>query len=123
MTPSAPSGDSPALADLVAEAVLAHPSVLRLHGGDFGVTASHLPGRKVVGVRVGEAGERIEVAVVLRLDRPLPDIVADLRSRVREVAGAVKVDITVSDVVTEQEPEGQEPEGARRPSGAEPGEP
>jgi hypothetical protein len=89
------------LPDLVAAAVESHPSVLRLHGGEFGVIASPMPGRRVVGVRVvEEPGHHVEVGVVLRLDKPLPEIVADLRARVRTVAGPVPVDITVGDVVT-----------------------
>lgn len=98
------SGDAaPALAERIAEEVADHPSVRRLDAGPFGTVASYLPGRRVAGVRAGEAGEPVEVAVVLRLDRPLPDIVADLRTRVAAVAGPVTVDITVSDIVTEVE--------------------
>ncbi|MFP5022188.1 hypothetical protein [Pseudonocardia phyllosphaerae] len=37
----------------VAAAVLAHPSVLRLDGGPFGVIASYVPGRRIQGVRLG----------------------------------------------------------------------
>ncbi len=102
MTASRPdSGDAPAEpADRIAEAVLQHPCVRRLDGGEFGTIASYLPGRRVVGVRAGERGEPVEVSVVLLLDRPLPEIVADLRRRVSAVAGPVAVDITISDIVT-----------------------
>ncbi|MGP4017403.1 hypothetical protein [Saccharopolyspora sp. 5N708] len=90
----------------LADRVLAHPSVVRLHGGQFGEIASYLPGRKVVGVRLPDEGA-VEVAVVLRLDRSLPEVVAELRSRLAEVLGAVPVDITVADVITaEESPEG-----------------
>lgn len=100
-TPQDRSEDtSVGLADRVAETVLRHPCVVRLHGGEFGVVASHLPGRKVTGVRVGEPDEPIEVAVVALLRRPLPDVVAELRERVNAVAGDVPVHITVGDVVT-----------------------
>ncbi|MBA8825723.1 trehalose utilization protein [Saccharopolyspora lacisalsi] len=89
------------LADRVAEVVLEHPCVVRLHGGEFGTISTHLPGRTVTGVRVGEADEPIEVAVVLRLRHPLPDVVTELRERVTTIA-AVPVDVTVGDVVDEQ---------------------
>ena len=96
------SGHTPALADQVAEVVLGHPAVVRLDSGRFGVIATYLPGHQVTGVRAPDPGEAVEVAVVLRLDRPLPEIVAELRSRIKTVAGTVPVDITVSDVVTEE---------------------
>lgn len=101
------SGENPAaLADRVAETVLEHPSVLRLHGGEFGVIATHLPGRRVTGVRAGEPGEPVEVSVTLRLSgRPLPEITSELRQRIESVAGAVAIDITVSEVVTSAEQE------------------
>lgn len=106
----ASAAEPPEVADVIAAAVLAHPAVVRLDGGAFGTVASHLPGRRVVGVRViaGAAGPDaaqdtstggVEVAVVARLGRPLPAVVAELRDRVRQVAGAVPVDVMVSDVV------------------------
>jgi uncharacterized alkaline shock family protein YloU len=93
------------LAEAIAAAVLAHPAVVRLDGGALGVVATHLPGRKVVGVRVGETDEPVEIAVVLRLGAPLPRVVADIRERVQAVASGVAVDVEVTDVVTaEQDP-------------------
>lgn len=90
------------LADRVAEVVLDHPGVVRLHGGEFGTITTHLPGRAVTGVRVGGADEPIEVAVVLHLRRPLPEVVTELRERVTTAVAAVPVHITVGDVVAEQ---------------------
>ncbi|MFB9908357.1 hypothetical protein [Allokutzneria oryzae] len=87
-------------ADAIAEAVLAHPSVRRLDAGAFGSITSYLPGRRVDGVRAGGPGEPVEIGVVLTLGRPLPEVVADLRERVRRVGGDVPVDVTVADVVT-----------------------
>lgn len=86
------------LADQVAEAVLAHPCVVRLDGGEHGVVVTHLPGRKIIGVRLGEQGEPMEVALVLRFGRPVLDVVSEVRARVESVAGPVSVDITVSDL-------------------------
>ncbi|QFZ17652.1 hypothetical protein [Saccharothrix syringae] len=76
----------------VEAALLAHPAVARLDG----VFSSCLPGRRVVGVRVEE---RVEVAVVLRLGHPIPEVVAELRERVGAVAGPVPVDVVVADLV------------------------
>ncbi|WP_158842724.1 hypothetical protein [Saccharothrix deserti] len=80
----------------VEAALLAHPAVARLDG----VFASYLPGRHVVGVRVEE---RVEVAVVLRLGRPITEVVAELRAKVAQVAGPVPVDVVVSDLVDPEE--------------------
>ncbi|MEU7527854.1 hypothetical protein AB0A74_19135 [Saccharothrix sp. NPDC042600] len=78
-------------AERVEAALLAHPSVARLHGG----VASYLPGRRVDGVRLAE---RTSVSVVLRPGRPIPEVVAELRAAVREVAGDAPVDVTVADL-------------------------
>lgn len=86
------------LVEAVERAVCAHPSVSRLDGGEFSVIASPLAGRMLVGVRLRESG-RAEVGVVLRLDQPLPQTVAQVRSAVEEITGA-PVDLVVSDVVT-----------------------
>ncbi|GAA1291118.1 hypothetical protein [Saccharothrix xinjiangensis] len=80
------------VAEDVEAALLAHPAVARL---DDAFT-SYLPGRRVVGVRV--AG-RVGVAVVLRLGRPIPDVVAELRERVGAVTGPAPVDVVVADLV------------------------
>lgn len=107
MTASHNNSDKTAatLAERVAEAVLQHPSVLRLHGGEFGTIATPLPGRMVTGVKAGAPGEPVEVSVTLRLDLPLPEIISELRQRITAVVGAVAIDITVGDVVTAAEQE------------------
>lgn len=87
-----------ALADRVAAAVTAHPAVARLHGGPFGAVVTHLPGRRLVGVRLGAAGEPVEVAVVLRTGAPLPGVVAALRREVSALCGGAPVDVTVADL-------------------------
>lgn len=82
----------------IAELVSAHPSVVRLVGGPFNAIATYLPGERLVGVYLGDPGEPVELGVVLRLDRPLPPVLADLRAQVSAVCGGVPVDITVADV-------------------------
>jgi hypothetical protein len=94
---STPAG--PAQADTIAAAVLAHPSVARLDGGALGVVATHLPGRRVVGVRLPGDDGPVELSVVLFLGQPLPEVTAELRSIVRALAGDVRVDVTVTDIV------------------------
>jgi hypothetical protein len=91
--------DPVALAERVAAAVTAHPAVAGLHGGLYGGVATYLPGRRLVGVRIGEGDEPVEVAVVLRPDRPIPDVVRALRQEVSRLCGGAAVDITVADIV------------------------
>ncbi|MFE2751925.1 hypothetical protein ACFXGA_07955 [Actinosynnema sp. NPDC059335] len=79
------------MAEDVEAAVLAHPDVARLDGA----IASYLPGRRVDGVRVGD---RVELAVVLRPDRPVGEVVSELRALVAGVAGAAPVDVVVADL-------------------------
>lgn len=91
--------DHDASAAAAAAAVLAHPAVARMDGGPFGTVASHLPGRRrVLGVRIGQGGEPVEVAVVARLGTPLPQLAEELGAAVRGVLGPVAVEVTISDV-------------------------
>ncbi|UJW31336.1 hypothetical protein L3Q67_40140 [Saccharothrix sp. AJ9571] len=96
----ATTGRPDTLADEIAGAVLAHPSVVRLAGGAVGGHITYLPGRRVVGVRT--AGPGIEIAVVVRLGEPLTGVGAELRERVRRIAGDVPVDIEITDVTLTQ---------------------
>ncbi len=90
--------DPDALAALVAAAVTAHPAVARLDGGVFGGIATYLPGRRLVGVRLGRGDEPVEVAVVLHLGRRIQDVVRELRTEVSALCGGAAVDITVADL-------------------------
>jgi hypothetical protein len=87
------------LAERVAAAVAAHPAVAGLHGGLYGSVATYLPGRRLLGVRIGGGDEPVEVAVVLRADRPIPEAVRSLRREVSRLCGGAAVDITVGDIV------------------------
>ncbi|NMH96428.1 hypothetical protein HF526_03700 [Pseudonocardia sp. K10HN5] len=89
------------MAERVAAVAAAHPAVARLDAGEFGALATYLPGRRLVGVRIGEAGEPVELGVVLHLDRPIPEVAQVLRRQVAPLCGAVPVNITVTDVVTD----------------------
>ncbi|MEU3270851.1 hypothetical protein ABZ639_08380 [Saccharomonospora sp. NPDC006951] len=85
-------------ADAIAAAVTGHPAVVRLACGGHAALATYLPGRKVKGVRVTGAGEPVDIGVVLTLGDPLPGVVAELRERVRAVAGDVPVNVEIADV-------------------------
>ncbi|MHA6795881.1 hypothetical protein ACVGVM_20540 [Pseudonocardia bannensis] len=100
--PRVPGSGVPTDAEAVAAAVAAHPAVARLAGGPFGTVASYLPGRRrLLGVRVGSAGESAEVAVVARFGVPLPRLADELGALVRAILGPVPVEITFVDVVVE----------------------
>lgn len=90
--------DRSARAAELAAAVLAHPAVARLDGGPFGTVASYLPGRRIVGVRIGAGDEPVELAVVARLGTPLPRLADELGAVVHGLFGPVAVEVTFSDV-------------------------
>lgn len=94
--PTAP-GRGP-LSQRVADAVLAHPDVVRLSGGTFGAIATYLPGRRLVGVVLGEGEEPTRIGVVLRLGAPVHATAAALRRLVAAETGARRVDVVVADV-------------------------
>lgn len=97
------SEDSFTLADRLAREVEAHPSVVRLDDRSF--VATYLPGRRIDGIRAGDRGDPVDVAVVLRLDRPLPEVIDEVRARAVTVAGDVPVNIAVADAVPASDPE------------------
>ncbi len=110
-TPPIATGDVAPLALAIAAEAQAHPAVVRLDGGPFERTTTYLPGRRLVGVRVDEEAGRAEIGVVLRLDRPLPEVVAELRQRVAELTGGMPVDVTVADLAEPGADEGSGPAG------------
>ncbi|MFB9383227.1 hypothetical protein ACFFTK_08760 [Pseudonocardia petroleophila] len=92
------TADTDALAELVAAAVTAHPAVARLDGGLFGSVATYLPGRRLVGVRIGQGTEPVELGVVLHLSARIPDVARELRREVSALCGGTAVNITVADL-------------------------
>ena len=96
------SDRAPDVSERIAARLLEHPDVAELHGGPYGTTATYLPGRRVVGVRVGTPEDGVDVAVVLHLRRPLREVATELQQAVRGVltTAAVAVHVTVADVVT-----------------------
>jgi hypothetical protein len=89
------------LVQRVAAAVLSDPAVADLHGGPLNAIGTYLPGGRLVGVRIAPDGP-VEVGVVLRLERPIPEVVAGLRVTVSRLCGGAPVDIVVGDVLDER---------------------
>ena len=81
----------------VAEEAVRFPDVVELSSGGFGTLATPVPGGRVRGVAV--RGDGIEVGVVVRFGRPLPEIAAELRRGLAPLAGGRTVHVSVEDVV------------------------
>jgi hypothetical protein len=89
-------------ADTVASIARAVPGVAGLHPGPFGEVATHLPGRRVAGVRIDD--ERIEVHLVLAADAHIRDTAAAVRQAVSTAFGGRRVDVSVNDIATGPRP-------------------
>ncbi|MFF4127847.1 hypothetical protein ACFYYP_30340 [Microbispora rosea] len=83
----------------IADRVLSCPDVADLSRGPFGVVATHLPGGFVPGVAVRD--DAIEVDIVARYGRPLPEVADLVRDAIGDLAGGRRVDVTIADVVTD----------------------
>ncbi|XVQ85460.1 hypothetical protein ACQP2K_42850 [Microbispora siamensis] len=81
----------------IADRVLSCPDVADLSRGPFGVVATHLPGGLVPGVAVRD--DAIEVDIVARYGRPLPEIADLVRDAIGDLAAGRRVDVTIADVV------------------------
>ena len=107
LAPVGPATDPalvPPMEELVEAVVLAVPGVVRLHGGPFGGLGTYLPGRRVTGVRIDDAGT--EVHVVVSGTEPITAVAGRLQRALSEVAPLpVRVhveDIDVPDVLTQE---------------------
>ncbi|TMQ97222.1 hypothetical protein ETD83_20380 [Actinomadura soli] len=84
------------LADQVAEAAMACQDVRALTAGPHVRIATYRAGLPLAGVAVRD-GE-IEIGVVVRYGRPLPEIAEDVRRLVAPLAGGRKVDVLIADL-------------------------
>jgi hypothetical protein len=101
------SADAPGLGSLserVAGALLAHPDVVRLSGGTFGAIATYLPGRRLLGVALGDGDEPTRVSVVLRVGARVRPTAEALRALVAAETGARRVDVVVTDLADPTDP-------------------
>ncbi|GAB3493789.1 Asp23/Gls24 family envelope stress response protein [Nocardiopsis coralliicola] len=94
-----PEPDVIETAQRVAGRVSALPDVVELSAGAYGTIATLGAGLRVKGVAVRTTG--IEVGVVVRYGRPLPEVAGDVRRTAAEAAGpdAGAVHVSVEDVV------------------------
>ncbi|MBQ1084207.1 MULTISPECIES: hypothetical protein [unclassified Nocardiopsis] len=90
-------GDPGATARAVAEAASRFSDVVELSSGSFGTLSTAVPGGRVRGVAVRE--DHVEVGVVVRYGRPLPEIAAEIRRGLAPLSGGRAVHVSVEDVV------------------------
>ena len=89
------------LADRVAAAALTVRGVTGLHGGMFGETATYLPGRRVLGVRLTENVTDIHLS--LAYGAPVFATAQQVRTAVAALVPG-PVNVTVEDVVPRTDP-------------------
>ncbi|WP_311932251.1 hypothetical protein [Microbispora sp. H11081] len=87
------------LARRIADRVLSCADVADLSKGPFGAVATYLPGGLVPGIAVRD--DRVEVDIVARYGRPLPEVADLVRDAIGDLAGGRRVDVTIADVVTD----------------------
>lgn len=83
-------------AQAVADAAQACPDVARLSGGVFGEVATYLPGGRIVGVR--DNGVAVEVRIVARWGRSLPEIGEQVRHAIQPLVGTASILIFVDEI-------------------------
>ncbi len=86
----------PVDAEAVAEVVTRCPSVVRLTPGPGVESVTYLPGRRVPGVRLGDAG--LEVHVVARYGPTMPEVAEEIRGALRPLLGDAPVSVVIHDV-------------------------
>ncbi|MEU3165307.1 hypothetical protein [Streptosporangium sp. NPDC006930] len=89
----APARETAGLAHRIADAVLRCPDVADLSGGPFGTVATYLPGERFPGVALRE--NEVEVSVVVRLGRPIPEIADAVRAAVAPMVGDRPVNVHI----------------------------
>ena len=104
------------MADLeaVAAAALGSPLIAGLTGGRFGEVATYLPGRRVLGVR--QVDGTVEVHVVAKWGRPVPEVADMVRAAVAPHAAGAPVAVFVDDIEVPDDPQRAAMEEAGRAS-------
>ncbi|WP_067452843.1 hypothetical protein [Actinomadura macra] len=95
-TPDAETAPARTQAERIADAALTCPDVPSLTAGPHARIVTYRAGLPFAGVAVHQ--DRVEVGIVARGRRPFPETAADVRRRVRPLAGDRPVDVLVGDV-------------------------
>jgi hypothetical protein len=83
----------------IAERAKSCPDVAGLSGGPFGTVTTYLPGERLLGVSVHD--DAVDIAIVARLRRPLPETADEVRRAVADLTGDRLVHVRIDDVVEE----------------------
>nr|WP_245928902.1 hypothetical protein [Murinocardiopsis flavida] len=75
------------------------PDVVGLSAGPFGTVSTPVPGGRVDGVAVRP--DSVEIGVVVRFERPLPEIADGIRDLVHPIAHGRRVLVAIEDVLTD----------------------
>ena len=86
----------PVDAEAVSAAALACSSVAGMSGGPAGLTATYLPGRRVVGVKT--SGSEVEVRVAARWGANLPLLGEEVRAAVTPFSQGKPVSVYIDDI-------------------------
>ncbi|TDD26503.1 hypothetical protein E1294_00160 [Nonomuraea diastatica] len=84
---------------MIAQRVRACSGVIGLSGGPFGTVATYMPGERLLGVSVND--REVEIAIVARMDRPLPETAEEVRQAVADLADGRRVNVRIDDIVEE----------------------
>jgi hypothetical protein len=82
--------------EAIATRVAACQGVIELSAGSSGTVATHLPGRRVVGVRA--QGERIQIHVVGAWDAAIPVLAGEIRKKIAAFVDGRPIDVVVEDI-------------------------
>ncbi|OAN33796.1 hypothetical protein [Mycolicibacterium iranicum] len=94
--------EQPEPADTIEAIVRTVPGVADLHSGMFGEIATHLAGRRVVGIRIGES--TIDVHITAWAETPVRETAAAVRAAVAAEFPGLAVDVTVEAVALTPQP-------------------
>jgi len=64
-----------------------------LSGGPFGTVATYLPGERLPGVALRE--DEVEVSIVVRMGRPLPEIADEVRKAIAPMVGDRPINVHI----------------------------
>jgi hypothetical protein len=98
-------------AERIRDGVLSVPGVADMHTGAFGEVVTHLPGRRVGGVRIDRSGVQVHVIVYLGVE--ITAVARQVRAAAATAApGAGPYTVVVEDVVPQPGPTETAPLGA-----------
>ena len=96
--------------EMIAAVVRRCAGVSALDGGPYGEVATYLPGRKVVGVVIGDGQVTIQVRAAWGV--PVPELAALITAAASPLAGHHLIDVVIADIDDPPRASGAPPPGA-----------